>query len=147
MDDILEFEHEILMDETSDEEKAELFTPTVYDSMTPKELAAYQKRMSDIDNRYYWPEKDCMVYAGDEGIEELIKAKKVIPFREYRHDLLAQLVHQYRSGTQKEYGMSLPPLLFKQLGTAPMAVPYLKVFVSASVGEEDVLHSLYTLAR
>lgn len=119
MDDISEFELDLLMDETTDEQKLDLFGSDTLNDITPKKRAAHLKKVT---------------YEAKESMKDAHK--------EFTH-----LAGKYHSGERNEFRVSLPPLLFKQVGTAPMSVPYLKVFVSASVGQEDVLHSLYTLAR
>jgi hypothetical protein len=119
MDDISEFELDLLMDETTDEQKLDLFASDTKKDMTPKERATYLKKITDEGKR------------STKGA----------------HVEFAHIAEQYHSGSRNEFVATLPPILFKQVGTTPMSVPYLKVYVSASVGQEDVLHSLYTLAR
>lgn len=119
MDDISEFENEINRDGLSDEQVEELLGHNPHVGTTLKERSNYQRKLID---------------AGKQSMKDAPK--------EFAH-----LAEQYHSGKRNDLRIELPPILFKQVGTTPMSVPYLKVFVSASVGQEDVLHSLYTLAR
>lgn len=140
--DISQFEFELLMDSLSEEEKVTLGLQFVDNKANIKEV---QEKIK-LSDAYYWPEKDTFVNKGEDGVDELIRQKKVITHKEYIMQEMTKRAHSLKIGDAMRF--PLPPIIFNNKGKTPPSVPYLKVAVVSSLEEDTTsLHRLHSNTR
>ena len=136
LDDISQFEEELVKKDLA----------TIGETFVEMPVADSKYR---LDSHYYDPKTKMFtrIDSTDPEQVEYVTKKGMIPGLKQQEIELKNIPHKLANDPKSSYLMEANPIIFEAKGKTPPSVPYLRVFVESSLGEENAVHFVHNKTR